>query len=161
MTTKLFALILATSLLACRDSASRSERLVMSDTVRVLDYALRQAIDIRFMPGASHIFGQHDSLLYLTTRSIPIEFLRSWNYTGFFTVVPHQQICNLLSKDSLIDPERAYLEISQFENRDSLIYIQVKNLGCLPFSGGGSLALELKVRPDTLIVVRRSTSSIN
>lgn len=147
---------------------SCEERIVNSkqqdnDTIRVLRTALHQGISGAFMPSASRLslpyhFG--DSVL-LTSDILSLPVLLTSIKNQKFKVLLKEEICSMIVADTHMTELPNYLTISKFEKSETGYYVQLRNLSCLSFGGGGSLGLYFKKVGDSLTIVNRAASSIN
>ena len=149
--------------ISCCNTSHEITQQQKSDTARIIEIALAEGILDRYMPSASPLeilykFG--DSIL-LTSKTLPLTVLPS-NLNGRkFKIMTQEEICSIIRGDSSLDKVPNYLVIDHLEKNDSGYYVQVKSLSCRPFGGGGALGLYFKKVKDSLIVVERSSSSIN
>ena len=115
------------------------------------------------MPGASSLKQNHaygDSI-YLTSEVLPLNILPSQLGNQNFKILSKCNICEIITSDSNLKVPPNYLEVVNFEKNDSGYYVHLESLNCFPFGGGGSLGLYFKKVKDSILVVDRSSSSIN
>jgi hypothetical protein len=130
-----------------------------NDTIKVIKAALREAMSLRYMPDASslkHGTNLTDSII-LTSSVLPLSNLPSNIDSQIFKIFPEEEVC----RDSASMRKLNYLNVVNFEKSDTGFYIQILNLSCIKFGGGGSLELTFKKENDSVFVVHRSASSIN
>jgi hypothetical protein len=149
-------------LLSCQNNASNSQR-HDNDTMAILKVTLKEGITSKFMPSASPLkrkwrFG--DSIL-LTSQTLPLNLLPSSVDEQNFKILSQEQICLMIKEDTDISQLPNYLNVKKFEKSDTGYYIQVQSLSCLPFGGGGSLGLYFKKINDSLLIINRTSGSIN
>ena len=156
----LFIFLLA--LYSCGENAV-TIRQSESDTLKVLRTAIHQGISDEYMPSASPLKRQYhfgDSIL-LTSEILSLDLLPTRVQDQSFKVLSKEEICSMIVADSAMSELPNYLNVSNFEKSDTGYYVQLRSLGCLPFSGGGSLGLYFKRIGDSLTIVDRTMSSIN
>lgn len=134
-----------------------------TDTLKVLQAALRDGISDEFMPETSPLkrpyrFG--DSIL-LTTEILPLQMLSASAQHQPFKILPRQQICSMITADSNIIKPPNYLMINRFKKNDTGYYVQVCSCSCQLLAGGGLLGLYFKKVGDSLIITDRTAGSIN
>jgi hypothetical protein len=135
----------------------------VTDTTLLLNQSLRDAISVRFMPGADAVTRPYrfkDSIL-LTSKVISLNLLPVSIDEHNFKIMAEHDILSILRGDSNNLNLPNYLILSGFEKNDSGYYVQVQNLSALPFGGGGSLGMYYVKKGDSLINVKRSSLSIN
>lgn len=159
---KLIILLFLLSFFSCETKPTNTKKPI-NDTTRVLITVVKHAISVDFMPSASALkriskFG--DSIL-LTADSLSLDLLPTKSGEQIFKVLPKETIYKILTGLSYRQDPPNYLCISRFEKSDTGYYVQTQNLSVLPFGGGGSLGLYLKIVGDSLKIVKRSSLSIN
>jgi hypothetical protein len=92
---------------------------------------------------------------------LPLDILPSSIGQQKFKILPQSEIYALIKKDSNLTRVPNYLLLNRFEKSDTGYYVQLQNLSCLDYGGGGSLGLYLKMEKDSFVVIKRSSSSIN
>src|SRR5690606_23893704 len=117
-----------------------------NDTITVLNLAINEGISDEFMPDASalkrnYIYG--DSIL-LTSEFLPLNFLPRKLNNQIFKILSKEDICSVIDADYLHMDFPNYLIVRKFEKNDTGYYVQLQNLSCIEFGGGGSLGLYFK-----------------
>ena len=151
------------TILSCQNRSVKTIEQQKSDTAKIIEIALNEGTSVHHMPSASPLeinyrFG--DSIL-LTSKGLSLAILPSNLHSQQFKIMAEEEICTIIRRDSNLDEVPNYLMLSHFEKSDTGYYILVQSLSCRPFHGGGSLGLYFKKIGDSLIVVTRSSSSIN
>jgi len=134
-----------------------------SDTTVLLRESLSMAISVEFMPDAGALTspGFFDDTIFLTSSTIPLKLLPMSIDVRNFKILEEQEILKVFGLNT--DDRKApnYLKLIEFEKNDYGYYIQVQNLSAYPYRGGGSLELYYERMGDSLINVRRLSSSID
>ena len=134
-----------------------------NDTSIILKTVIIDGISDRYMPSADPLTYKYkfgDSILF-TSNVLPLDILPSSIAHQKFKILPQFEIYALIKKDSTLTRAPNYLLLTQFEKSDTGYYVQLQNLSCRDFGGGGSLGLYLKKKKDSFIVIKRSSLSIN
>ena len=149
-------------LVSCQGRLANSKR-PMNDTTQIMEVCLQEATSAKYMPSASPLFKKYkfnDSIL-LTSSALPLSILPDKADGHVFKIMSQPEICSIITADSILEDVPNYLIISRLERNDSGYYTQLESLSCRPYGGGGSLGLYFKKVKDSLIVVNRSSESIN
>jgi hypothetical protein len=134
-----------------------------SDTAKVLELAIRTAFYHQNLPDLASLkkpYHFKDSILF-TSDSLALSNLPQTIDSIKFKILPKNQIFSLIQTESDLNKLPNYLYVGAFERNDTGFYVNLKSLGCLPFSGGGSIGIYIKKENDSIVVKSISSSSIN
>jgi hypothetical protein len=146
---------------ACQNNAQNLIAPV-SDTAKILKIALQEGFSYRYMPDASALkrkFRFGDSI-FLTSEVISLKALPVSISEQQFKLVPAKEICSTIRGYGM-EEEPNYLIVKRVDKNDSGYYVQLQNLSCQPYGGGGSLGIYFKKIKDSFVIVHRSSTSIN
>ena len=149
-------------LLACSSKESKTES-PANDTTRVIALAIKASLDRHRLPEDGQLKSKYyfkDSILF-TTDSLPIEYLPKSVDSVKFKILRKDEICRLISADSLSDNKPNYLAITTFKKIDSGYQVCVASLSCIPYAGGGAHIVEIFKKGDSLTVLHKGSLSIN
>ncbi len=161
-TFQFLAIILNFSLISCVDRI-QNPSIIPNDTAAILEIAVREGTSVRYMPDASSLHNSDsfgDSILF-TSAVLPLTILPLVGDSQTFKILPESQICNILRQDSVLANARNYLNITAFEKNDSGYRVQIQNLSCQKFGGGGSVTLYFKKDGDSIALKERHSYSLN
>jgi hypothetical protein len=136
---------------------------IESDTTVLLRESLRKAISVEFMPDADALTSSEifNDTIFLTSSAVPLNMLPisidNWN----FKILEEQEIIKVFGLNTGDREAPNYLKLKVFERNDYGYYIHVQNLSAVAYGGGGSLGLYYQRKGDSLINVKRLSTSIN
>lgn len=148
-------------ILSCNNKTSVPAQPI-NDTTRAIKLAIRTAFYHENLPGISPLkkrYGFEDSIL--TISHLPLHYLPASVDTLNFKVISANALFRLFEKESDLRKIPNYLSIERFEKNDSGYYINIKSVGYLPYSGGGSIGVYISELNDSLFVDHTTSSSIN
>jgi hypothetical protein len=149
-------------MLACSHKKAETEPPV-SDTTKIIELAIKASLDHHRLPEDGQLKSKYyfkDSILF-TTDSLPIEYLPKSVDSVKFKILRKDEICRLISADSLSDNQPNYLAITIFKKVDSGYQVCVASLSCIPYGGGGAHIVEIFKKGDSLTVLHKGSLSIN
>jgi hypothetical protein len=150
------------TILSCRNKEANKSPIV-NDTTAIINASVKYGTSDEYMPSASslkRIYKFRDSIL-LTSTSLSLGLLPEEIEHIKFKVLTKEQICSIINSDNLFLDLPNYLNLKKLEKTDSGYYVQLENVSCLQFGGGGSLWLYFKKKNDSWIIVDQFSSSIN
>jgi hypothetical protein len=159
---RLFLAILGVLLFSCEETNFSTE-VPLSDTAKILKQAISMGVDNNYMPSASGLKGRShfgDTVL-LTSQILPANILPHQIGSEKFKIMPQKDLCAALQPYENLEPLPHYLNIAQFEKKDSGYYIQLESISCGEFASGGALGIYFKKLKDSFVVTGRQGSSIN
>ena len=148
---------------SCKDSVTKTSNQIKSDTTLVLDLALRAAFYHENLPGISPLkkhYHYGDSILF-SSDTLPLTVLPQSSDTINFKILSRKEIISLTQTENDLTKLPNYLNIGAFEKSDTGYYVRVESLSTLDFGGGGKIGIYIKKENDSLVVVKKMSSSIN
>ena len=78
-----------------------------------------------------------------------------------FKVLTEDEICKMISADSLEPNHPTYLCVRNLIKTGSGDYLNISCLSCLPYGGGGVMGIDILKRNDSFMVTHKGFSNIN
>jgi hypothetical protein len=141
------------ALLCCNNKSF--QRKEQNDTTMLFHIALKTAFYHGILPGIESL-RKTDSIV-ITGDSSYLKLIPNTVDTFNFKIVDQKNVCSFLNDST----KNNYLFIQGLEKLDSTYYLNIQNLSCKKFAGGGSIGLYLLKVGDSFIVKNHTSSSIN
>ena len=155
-----FLVLIVTS---CKHSATNQIGQIKSDTILVLDLALRTAFYHGNLPGITPLkkhYHYGDSILF-SSDTLPLSILPKTSDTIKFKILSRKEIILLTQTENDVTKIPNYLNIGAFEKSDTGYYVRVESLNSLNFGGGGIIGIYIRKEQDSLVVIKIMSSNIN
>jgi hypothetical protein len=140
-------------LICCNNKGGPSQQ--ENDTTKLLRTVLKTAFYHGNLPEVE-ILTEYDSIV-ITSDSDLLKFIPLSVDNYKFKIVCRGEACRFLKNSTNTN----YLDIILIEKEDSAYYVNIQNLNCQEFGGGGSIGIYLLKIIDSFIVKKKGSTSIN
>ena len=150
------------TLISCENRDVKAVTL-MNDTTSVIRFAIAEAFRDARLPEIEQLRRRYyfKNQILLTSDSLPLELLPGYVDTINFKVLSKEEICKMISADSLEQDHPNYLCVNNLMKNDSGYYLNIGSLSCVPFGGGGIMGIDISKRNDSFVVIHKGFSNVN
>ena len=141
-----------------RDAQTSSSK---NDTTKAIELAIKTILEEDFpdAPSMKRVGLFHDSIFFAASNLVPASRLPERVDSFHIQVLADTLLCARMKSDTSYKELPNYLRLDSFENRDTVYFVKLESLNCLPGGEAGSLGIFIVKSKDNIVFEKQKNRS--